>query len=76
MKQAGHPDLTSWSARCISRPLTPSPPAPPPPPVTQCGPRFEMKLYQIKLGTLDQVHVENEWQLRSYTRSAKKSKLA
>lgn len=31
---------------------------------------------QIKLGTLDQPHAETEWALRSYTRSAKKSKLA
>lgn len=40
------------------------------------GPRFEMKLYQIKLGTLDQAHAENEYVLRSYTNSAKKAKLA
>lgn len=31
---------------------------------------------QIKLGTLDQPHAETEWALRSYTRSAKRSKLA
>ncbi|GFH13237.1 brix domain-containing protein [Haematococcus lacustris] len=37
---------------------------------------FEMKLYQIKLGTVDQDHVENEWVLRSYTRAAKKQRLA
>lgn len=42
----------------------------------QCGPRFDMKLYQIKLGTMDQSHVENEWVLRAYTRSAKKAKLS
>ena len=42
----------------------------------QCGPRFEMKLYQIKLGTMDQAHAENEWVLRSYTRAAKKARLA
>lgn len=41
----------------------------------ECGPRFEMKLYQIKLGTLDQSHAENEFVLRSHVRSAKKSKL-
>jgi len=40
------------------------------------GPRFEMKLYQIKLGTLDQKHAENEYVLRSYTNSAKRAKLA
>ena len=42
----------------------------------ECGPRFELKLYQIKLGTLDQPHAENEFVLRAYTRSAKRSKLA
>jgi U3 small nucleolar ribonucleoprotein protein IMP4 len=44
--------------------------------VLQCGPRFELKPYQIKLGTVDQAHVENEWVLRAYTRSTKKAKLA
>ncbi|KAL4448259.1 hypothetical protein ABPG75_005478 [Micractinium tetrahymenae] len=42
----------------------------------ECGPRFEMKLYQIKLGTVDQQHAENEFILRSYVNSAKRSKLA
>ena len=42
----------------------------------QCGPRFELKPYQIRLGTVDQAHAENEWVLRSYTRSAKKQRLA
>lgn len=44
--------------------------------LTERGPRFEMKLYQIKLGTLDQKHVENEYVLRSYYNSAKRPKLA
>eukprot|EP00955_Chlamydomonas_euryale_P034346 349759-Chlamydomonas_euryale.AAC.13 len=44
--------------------------------LTECGPRFELKLYQIRLGTMDQAHAENEWTLRSYTRSAKKQRLA
>eukprot|EP00967_Tisochrysis_lutea_P109238 scaffold169895_cov15-Tisochrysis_lutea.AAC.1 len=43
---------------------------------SDCGPRFELKLFQIKLGTMDQQHVENEWVLRSYTRAAKKQRLA
>lgn len=42
----------------------------------QCGPRFELKLYQLKLGTVDQAHAETEWALRSYTRSAKRSKMS
>lgn len=47
-----------------------------PPVLLQCGPRFELRPYQIRLGTMDQAHAENEWVLRSYTRSAKKAKLA
>ncbi|GFR48939.1 hypothetical protein Agub_g10946, partial [Astrephomene gubernaculifera] len=39
----------------------------------ECGPRFELKLYQIKLGTMDQSHAEDEWVLRAYTRSTKKA---
>jgi U3 small nucleolar ribonucleoprotein protein IMP4 len=37
----------------------------------EVGPRFEMRLYQIKLGTVDQKEVENEWSLRSFMRTAK-----
>jgi U3 small nucleolar ribonucleoprotein protein IMP4 len=43
--------------------------------LTEVGPRFELRPYQIRLGTVDQSHAENEWVLRSYTRSAKKGKL-
>lgn len=42
----------------------------------ECGPRFELRPYQVKLGTVDQAHAENEWVLRAYTRSTKKAKLA
>ena len=44
--------------------------------LTECGPRFELKPYQIRLGTVEQKHAENEWVLRAYTRSAKKQRLA
>ena len=44
--------------------------------LTEKGPRIEMKLYQIKLGTLDQKHAENEYVLRSYINSAKRQKLS
>lgn len=44
--------------------------------LTEVGPRFDLKLYQIRLGTLDQAHAEVEWVVRSFTRSAKKTKLA
>ncbi|XP_065371048.1 U3 small nucleolar ribonucleoprotein protein IMP4 [Calliphora vicina] len=33
----------------------------------EVGPRFQLKLYQIKLGTLDEIHAANiEWVLRPY----------
>jgi U3 small nucleolar ribonucleoprotein protein IMP4 len=44
--------------------------------IKERGPRFDMKLYQIKLGTLDQPHAENEYVLRSYINSAKRAKLS
>ncbi|CAH1265372.1 IMP4 [Branchiostoma lanceolatum] len=41
----------------------------------EVGPRFEMRLYSIKLGTLDQVAAaDTEWQLRPYMNTAKKRK--
>lgn len=40
----------------------------------ECGPRFELQLYQIKLGTLDQKEADNEWVLRPYMNTAKKNK--
>lgn len=41
----------------------------------EAGPRFELKLYQIKLGTLEQTEVDNEWVLRPYQNSAKRRKV-
>jgi U3 small nucleolar ribonucleoprotein protein IMP4 len=38
----------------------------------EMGPRFDMKLYQIRLGTLDQTHADNEWVLRPYMNTAYK----
>lgn len=38
----------------------------------EVGPRFEMQLYQLRLGTIDQTHADNEWVLRPYMRSAKR----
>ncbi|KHJ42209.1 brix domain protein [Trichuris suis] len=41
--------------------------------LTEIGPRFEMKLYCIKLGTVDTLDAaETEWVLRPYMNSAKK----
>eukprot|EP00271_Cylindrocystis_brebissonii_P007154 TRINITY_DN20382_c0_g1_i2.p1 TRINITY_DN20382_c0_g1~~TRINITY_DN20382_c0_g1_i2.p1 ORF type:complete len:295 (+),score=54.25 TRINITY_DN20382_c0_g1_i2:378-1262(+) len=41
----------------------------------EVGPRFELRLYQIKLGTLEQTEAENEWVIRPYMNSAKKRTL-
>ena len=43
--------------------------------LTEVGPRFEMKLYQIKLGTIDADDADVEWALRPFMRSAKKKRL-
>ncbi|XP_066353319.1 uncharacterized protein [Miscanthus floridulus] len=40
----------------------------------EVGPRFEMRLYQIKLGTVEQSEVHNEFVLRPYDNTAKKQK--
>ena len=42
----------------------------------EVGPRFELRLFQIKLGTMDQQEAEVEWALRPYMRSGKKLKLS
>lgn len=41
----------------------------------ECGPRFEMKLYKLKLGTMDMTEAEDEWVLRPYMNSAKRRKV-
>ncbi|KAL7713809.1 U3 small nucleolar ribonucleoprotein IMP4 [Entamoeba marina] len=41
----------------------------------EIGPRFELRPYQIKLGTIDMDYAENEWILRSFTNTASKKKL-
>ncbi|WOK93153.1 U3 small nucleolar ribonucleoprotein IMP4 [Canna indica] len=38
----------------------------------EVGPRFELRLYQIKLGTVDQSEAHNEWVIRPYMNTAKK----
>jgi U3 small nucleolar ribonucleoprotein protein IMP4 len=38
----------------------------------ELGPRFEMKPYQVVLGTVDQTAAQKEWVLRPYMNSAKK----
>lgn len=41
----------------------------------EVGPRFEMKLYQLRLGTLDQKDADNEYVLRPYQNTAAKRQL-
>ncbi|XP_015794333.1 U3 small nucleolar ribonucleoprotein protein IMP4 [Tetranychus urticae] len=44
--------------------------------LTEAGPRFELRLYQIKLGTLENEDIaRTEWTLRPYMNTAKKRKL-
>ena len=43
--------------------------------LTQIGPRFEMRLYQIKLGTVEMDDCDIEWSLRPFMRSGKKARL-
>ncbi len=38
----------------------------------EVGPRFEMQLYEIKLGTVDITEADIEWTFRPYHRTAKK----
>ena len=41
----------------------------------EIGPRFELRPYQIRLGTLEQDTAENEWVYKPYQNTAKKRKL-
>jgi U3 small nucleolar ribonucleoprotein protein IMP4 len=43
--------------------------------LTEIGPRFEMRLYQIKLGTVEMDDCDIEWSLRPFMRSGKKARL-
>lgn len=40
--------------------------------LSEVGPRFEMRLYQLRLGTVEQSEADDEWVLRSYFNSAKR----
>lgn len=40
--------------------------------LTEVGPRFEMRPFQIKLGTAEATDADVEWALRSYTNTARK----
>ena len=43
--------------------------------LVELGPRFELKLYQIKLGTAEQTEADTEWSLKPYMNTAKRRKL-
>ncbi|GBG34809.1 U3 small nucleolar ribonucleoprotein protein IMP4 [Hondaea fermentalgiana] len=43
--------------------------------LSEVGPRFEMQLFQIKLGTVDDRNAEMEWVRHTYTNTAKKRRL-
>lgn len=40
--------------------------------LSEVGPRFEMSLYQLRLGTVDQDDADNEWVHRGYFNTAKR----
>ncbi|GJJ08875.1 hypothetical protein Clacol_003095 [Clathrus columnatus] len=40
--------------------------------LAEVGPRFEMKPYEIRLGTIEQTEADKEWVLAHYTRTSKK----
>ncbi len=43
--------------------------------LSEVGPRFEMRLYQLRLGTLDQKDADTEYVLRPYQNTAKKRRV-
>lgn len=43
--------------------------------LNELGPRFEMKPYQIILGTLNQPEAPKEWVLRPFMNTANKKKI-
>ena len=43
--------------------------------LTESGPRFEMRPFQIKLGTMEMKDADVEWVLRPYQNTAKKRKM-
>lgn len=40
--------------------------------LAEVGPRFELKPYEIRQGTIEQTEAEREWVLSHYTRTARK----
>lgn len=44
--------------------------------LSEAGPRFELRLYQLRLGTMDSDTAEVEWAIRPHMRSGKKQRLS
>lgn len=42
--------------------------------LTEVGPRFELKIHEIKLGTVDQTEADKEWKLKPYMNTSAKRK--
>ncbi|KAK4530235.1 hypothetical protein CCYA_CCYA03G1092 [Cyanidiococcus yangmingshanensis] len=42
------------------------------PTLVELGPRFDLGLFRIRLGTMDQTDADDEWRLAPYTRAARK----
>lgn len=42
--------------------------------LSEVGPRFEMRLYKVRLGTIDMKDAEDEYVLRPYQNTSKKRK--
>jgi U3 small nucleolar ribonucleoprotein protein IMP4 len=40
--------------------------------LAEVGPRFEMRPYEIRQGTIEQTEADVEWALRPYQRTARK----
>lgn len=40
--------------------------------LTELGPRFELRAYEVKLGTVDMADADSEWSLRPYMNTSRK----
>jgi len=43
--------------------------------LSEVGPRFDMQLYKLQLGTLDQTEADTEYVLRPFMNSAKRKRV-
>jgi U3 small nucleolar ribonucleoprotein protein IMP4 len=68
-------DIISFRHHMYSSPSTSHPTKTDHVQLHEVGPRFEMKLYQIKLGTIDQREAQNEYMIRPYQNTASKKQV-